>query len=369
MIDDGDGTYNFTNANGDTITVDVVGDVVTNIQNQGDIYSEIINILEQESDSFVDNGDGTFTHTSVDGTTVTFDANTTAMIDNGDGTYTFTNANGDTITVDVVGDVVTNIQNQGDIYSEIINILEQESDSFVDNGDGTFTHTSVDGTTVTFDANTTAMIDNGDGTYTFTNANGDTITVDVVGDVVTNIQNQGDIYSEIINILEQESDSFVDNGDGTFTHTSVDGTTVTFDANTTAMVDNGDGTDTFTNANGDTMTVDVVGDVVTNSQNQGDIYSEIINILEQESDSFVDNGDGTFTHTSVDGTTVTFDANTTAMIDNGDGTYTFTNANGDTITVDVVGDVVTNIQNQGDIYSEIINILEIERDRCIENGD
>src|SRR5690606_684881 len=120
----------------------------------------------------------------------------------GDGTYTFTNANGDTITVDVVGDVVTNIQNEGAIYNEIINILEQETDTFVDNGDGTFTHTSVDGTAVTFDANTTAMVDNGDGTYTFTNANGDTITVDVVGDVVTNIQNEGAIYNEIIELID-----------------------------------------------------------------------------------------------------------------------------------------------------------------------
>src|SRR5690606_7420144 len=151
-------------------------------------------IVTGNSDVLVDNGDGTFTHTAADGTVVTFDANTTAMVDNGDGTYTFTNANGDTITVDVVGDVVTNIQNEGAIYNEIINILEQETDTFVDNGDGTFTHTSVDGTAVTFDANTTAMVDNGDGTYTFTNANGDTITVDVVGDVVTNIQNEGAIY-------------------------------------------------------------------------------------------------------------------------------------------------------------------------------
>src|SRR5690554_5127577 len=371
MVDNGDGTYVFTNANGDTITVDVVGDVVTNIQNQGDIYQEIINILNAESDIFVDNGDGTFTHTAADGTIVTFDANTTNMVDNGDGTYIFTNANGDTITVDVVGDVVTNIQNQGDIYNEIINILNAESDIFVDNGDGTFTHTAADGTVVTFDANTTSMVDNGDGTYIFTNANGDTITVDVVGDVVTNIQNQGDIYNEIINLITNTtgSDLFVDNGDGTFTHTAADGTIVTFDANTTNMVDNGDGTYVFTNANGDTITVDVVGDVVTNIQNQGDIYQEIINILNAESDIFVDNGDGTFTHTAADGTVVTFDANTTTMVNNGDGTYTFTNANGDTITVDVVGDVVTNIQNQGAIYNEIINILNAESDIFVDNGD
>src|SRR5690554_6418048 len=364
-----DGSYTFTNANGETITVDVVGDVVTNIQNQGDIYSEILNILEQESDTFVDNQDGTFTHTTVDGEVITFDANTLSFEQNTDGSYTFTNANGETITVDVVGDVVTNIQNQGDIYSEILNILEQESDTFVDNQDRTFTHTTVDGEVITFDANTLSFEQNTDGSYTFTNANGETITVDVVGDVVTNIQNQGDIYSEILNILEQESDTFVDNQDGTFTHTTVDGEVITFDANTLSFEQNTDDSYTFTNANGETITVDVVGDVVTNIQNQGDIYSEIINILEQESDTFVDNNDGTFTHTTVDGEVITFDANTLSFEQNTDGSYTFTNANGETITVDVVGDVVTNIQNQGDIYSEILNILEQESDTFVDNQD
>ncbi|NGX85420.1 hypothetical protein, partial [Aequorivita sp. KMM 9714] len=373
MVSNGDGTYTFTNANGDTITVDVVGDVVTNIQNQGDIYNEIISIITANSDIFVDNGDGTFTHTAADGTVVTFDANTLTMIANGDGTYTFTNANGDTITVDVVGDVVTNIQNQGDIYNEIISIITANSDIFVDNGDGTFTHTAADGTVVTFNANTLTMIANGDGTYTFTNANGDTITVDVVGDVVTNIQNQGDIYNEIISIITANSDIFVDNGDGTFTHTAADGTVVTFDANTLTMIANGDGTYTFTNANGDTITVDVVGDVVTNIQNQGDIYNEIINIITNTtgSDKLVDNGDGTFTHTTVNGDVITFDANTTTLVDNGNGTYTLTNANGDTITIDVVGDIVTNIQNQGDIYNEIINLITntTGSDLFVDNGD
>ncbi len=371
MVNNGDGTYTFTNANGDTITVDVIGDVVTNIQNQGAIYNEIINLINAGSDIFVDNGDGTFTHTTVSGDIVIFDANTTTMVNNGDGTYTFTNANGDTITVDVIGDVVTNIQNQGAIYNEIINLINAGSDIFVDNNDGTFTHTTVSGDIVTFDANTTTMVNNGDGTYTFTNANGDTITVDVIGDVVTNIQNQGAIYNEIINLINANSDVFVDNGDGTFTHTAADGDVQIFDANTTTMVNNGDGTYTFTNANGDTITVDVIGDVVTNIQNQGDIYDEIINIFNNTagSDIFVDNNDGTFTHTTVSGDIVIFDANTTTIVNNGDGTYTFTNANGDTITVDVIGDVVTNIQNQGAIYNEIINLINAGSDIFVDNID
>ena len=125
-----------------------------------------------------DNADGTFIYTNEDGTQVTFDANTVTYTDNGNGSYTFTNANGDSLTIDVVGDVVTNIQNQGDIYDEIINMLDTNSDIFVDNGDGTFTHTAVDGTQVTFDANTVTYTDNGNGSYTFTNANGQTLTVE-----------------------------------------------------------------------------------------------------------------------------------------------------------------------------------------------
>src|SRR5690606_36145881 len=156
-------------------------------------YNEIINIILSNTDTLVDNGDGTFTHTAVDGTILTFDANTTTYVNNGDGTYTFSNANGATMTIDIIGDVVNNIVNEGDIYNEIINIILGNSDELVDNGDGTFTHTAVDGTVVVFDANTTTFINNGNGTYTFTNANGDTMIVDVIGDVVTNIQNQGDI--------------------------------------------------------------------------------------------------------------------------------------------------------------------------------
>ncbi|WP_313115428.1 hypothetical protein, partial [Aequorivita sediminis] len=76
-------TY-LTNANGDSITVDVINDVVTNIQNQGDIYDEIINIIAASgTDVFEDLGDGTFRHTAVDGTEVIFNANTTSMQDNG----------------------------------------------------------------------------------------------------------------------------------------------------------------------------------------------------------------------------------------------------------------------------------------------
>ncbi|WP_310993270.1 hypothetical protein, partial [Aequorivita marina] len=356
IADNGDGTFSYTDENGNTTTIDV--------SNLETLTSLALNPDGKTLEYIDENGD----LTSIDLETIIANYETvTTLIDNGDGTYIFTNEAGETTLVDVVGEVITNIQNQGDIYNEIVSIVIANSDIFVDNGDGTFTHTTVDGDVVTFDANTTTMVNNGDGTYVFTNANGDSVTVDVIGDVVTNIQNQGDIYNEIVSIVIANSDIFVDNGDGTFTHTTVDGDVVTFDANTTTMANNGDGTYVFTNANGDSVTVDVIGDVVTNIQNQGDIYNEIVSIVIANSDIFVDNGDGTFTHTTVDGDVVTFDANTTTMVNNGDGTYVFTNANGDSVTVDVIGDVVTNIQNQGDIYNEIITMLEGQYGNVVYN--
>src|SRR5690606_39086491 len=303
MVDNGDGTYTFTNANGDTITIDSVGDIINNFEDfvtnnpvtvDGTTYTSVEEYFEtivtSNSDVLRDNGDGTFTHTAADGTVVTFDANTTAMVDNGDGTYTFTNANGDTITIDSVGDIINNFEDfvtnspvtvDGTTYTSVEEYFEtivtSNSDALVDNGDGTFTHTAADGTVVTFDANTTAMLDNGDGTYTFTNANGDTITIDSVGDIISTEEDRvrnsaetgdGTTYTSVEEYFEtivtSNSDALVDNGDGTFTHTAADGTVVTFDANTTAMLDNGDGTYTFTNANGDTITIDSVGDIINN---------------------------------------------------------------------------------------------------------
>src|SRR5690606_7126599 len=150
------------------------------------------------------------------------------MSSNGNGSYTFTNANGDSVTVDVIADVVTNTQNQGDIYNEIINLINAEvgADVFTDNGDGTFTHTALDGTSVTFDANTLTMSSNGNGSYTFTNANGDSVTVDVIADVVTNIQNQGDICRAHICTIDtgKGPDPSTASEDENFTHIALDGT-------------------------------------------------------------------------------------------------------------------------------------------------
>src|SRR5690606_41106910 len=162
MIDNGDGTYTFTNANGDTITIYSVGDIINNVEEfvtnspvtvDGTTYTSVEEYFEtivtSNSDALVDNGDGTFAHTAAYGPVVTFDANTTAMVDNGDGTYTLTNANGDTITIDSVGEIINNFEdfvtnnpvtvedrNNTRIKYNYDNISSKNSDLLIDNDDG-----------------------------------------------------------------------------------------------------------------------------------------------------------------------------------------------------------------------------------------
>src|SRR5690606_16420870 len=109
--------------NGDTITIDSVGDIINNFEDfvtnnpvtvDGTTYTSVEEYFEtivtSNSDALVDNGDGTFTHTAADGTVVTFDANTTAMVDNGDLHDALPISNGDTITIDSVGDIINNFE-------------------------------------------------------------------------------------------------------------------------------------------------------------------------------------------------------------------------------------------------------------------
>src|SRR5690606_19291071 len=63
--------------------------------------------------------------------------------------------------------------------------LDGTTDALVDNLDGTYTHTAVDGTSVTIDANTTSVTVT-DGVYTFTDAGGNTITsIDTKANAIT----------------------------------------------------------------------------------------------------------------------------------------------------------------------------------------
>src|SRR5690554_776046 len=280
LTDEGDGLYTFTNNDGsdvqfDVRSVEVVFDAATNVYNFLDSAGTVIASIDINasnvaydnatsgltatdvqaaideiaavagglSDDLVDNGDGTYTHTTVAGDTVTIDANTVSVTVV-DGVYTFLDGDNQIITtIDTNADAIaydnttsglaaTNVQ-------AAIDELASLSDVLVDNGDGTYTHTTVSGAVVTIDANTVSVTVV-DGVYTFLDGDNQIITtIDTNADAIaydnttsglaaTNVQ-------AAIDELASLSDVLVDNGDGTYTHTTVSGAVVTIDANTVSV--------------------------------------------------------------------------------------------------------------------------------------
>src|SRR5699024_11096534 len=120
---------------GDGVTVDIAGMIVEDIRNQGKVYNEILNLVQNSSGETIthieDRGDGTFAYINEEGDEVTFDANTTRFKDTGDGTYILINANGDSLTITPVEGVIENIQNQGDIYKEILHLIQNNVDETI----------------------------------------------------------------------------------------------------------------------------------------------------------------------------------------------------------------------------------------------
>src|SRR5690606_26784618 len=264
------------------------------------------------------------------------------------------------------------------------------TDILVDNGNGTFTHTTVDGTEVIINANTTTVT-NEDGIYTFTDASDNEITsINTNASAISfNSSTNGFIATDVQGAIEEikikldgTTDSLIDNGNGTFTHMTAEGTELTFDANT-IKISEADGVYTFKNPKDEVITTidsNVRADVVSfennlngfSSDNVQDAIEEIQIKLDGTTDSLIDNGNGTFTHTSVDGTELTFDAKT-IKISETDGVYTFKNLKDEVITTidsNVKADVVSfdNKSNgfSSDNVQDAIEEIQIKLDGTID---
>src|SRR5690606_34690806 len=249
----------------------------------------------------------------------------TTFVDNGDGTYTYTSEDGTVTTVDVPADVVNQFE---DIYNNIVN------EEIVINGDTYNTFEEYLQHIVETNETVTTFVDNGDGTYTYTSEDGTVTTVDVPADVVNQFE---DIYNNIVN------EEIVINGDTYNTFEEYLQHIVETNETVTTFVDNGDGTYTYTSEDGTVTTVDVPADVVNQFE---DIYNNIVN------EEIVINGDTYNTFEEYLQHIVETNETVTTFVDNGDGTYTYTSEDGTVTTVDVPADVVNQFE---DIYNNIVN--------------
>src|SRR5690554_6519923 len=374
LIQNQDGTYTFTNELGETVIIDATDNVINNFENivnNTNVLNELIEVLGVTNVSGNVNYVGnSFTYIDQAGNTqvvniqdiVQANETVTPIVKNTDGTYTYTNEAGDTVTIDATDNVISNFENivnNTNVLNELIEVL---GDTYVGGNvyyDGTqFTYIDQAGDThivniqdiVQANETVTTIVKNTDGTYTYTNEAGDTVTIDATDNVISNFENivnNTNVLNELIEVL---GDTYV-------------GGNVYYDGTQFTYIDQA----------GDTNTINlqeiITNEVVNNIVNQGDIYDEIINILEQESDVLIDNNDGTYTHTAVDGSVVTIDANTTT-VEVADGVYTFKVGAGNTITtIDTNAEAIAyNNDNSGLTAENVQDAIDELADKLAEGA-
>ncbi|PQJ32950.1 hypothetical protein BST92_13915 [Nonlabens arenilitoris] len=442
LVDNNNGTYTFTNDNGGVVTVNT--NAVTNPYNNAtsglaamnvqDAIDELIGLANNIT--LIDNTDGTYTFTDAAGNIVTIaDTSISTLVDNANGTYTYTDELGnqtviDTTFIESLTSLGINASQTSLEYTDedgitttldLTNIVQnlETITTLVDNTDGTFTYTNEAGTPVIIDTNAaetlttlvlnaddtnldytdedgvttqldftalvqnletiTTLVDNTDGTFTYTNEAGTPVTIDTnaAETLTTLVLNADDTnldytdedgvttqldFTALVQNLETIT-TLVDNTDGTFTYTNEAGTPVTIDTNAaetlTTLVLNADDTNLdYTDEDGVTTQLD---------------FTALVQNLETIT-TLVDNTDGTFTYTNEAGTPVTIDTNAaetltalvlnaddtnldytdedgvttqldfttlvqnletiTTLVDNTDGTFTYTNEAGTPVTID-----------------------------------
>ena len=324
LADNADGTYTYTDETGATQTIDTnagtnpydnttSGLAALNVQDAIDEINAASGTV-----ALLDNGDGTYDFTDAAGTTTTItDTSISTLVDNGDATFTYTDESGTPVTITLISADANNditAGTDGGLYLNVASVTIAETiTNLVDNTDGTLTYTNESGA-----AQTVAkadLTDNLDGTYTFTNNDGSDVTIDTNGMVISNVI-AGNLIATVTDAsgaaadIDESITTLADNLDGSFTYTSEDGTITTFTETLTGLVDNTDGTFTYTDEDGTATTFD----------------AKIATVL--------DNLDGTYTITDDFGTSVTIDTNNviTTLADNGDGSFTYTSEDGTVTT-------------------------------------
>ncbi|WP_229732479.1 hypothetical protein [Muriicola marianensis] len=270
-MDNADGTYTYTDETGATQTIDTnassnpydntaSGLVATDVQAAIDEINALAGTV-----AMVDNGDGTYTFTDAAGNNTTIsDTSISTLVDNADGTYTYTDETGATQTIDTnassnpydntaSGLVATDVQAAIDEINALAGTV-----AMVDNGDGTYTFTDAAGNNTTIsDTSISTLVNNGDATFTYTDETGTPITIDLISADANNdiiAGSDGGLYLNVASVAVGETiTNIADNGDGTFTYTNENGTPQTISKSD--VTDNGDGTYTFDNNDGTPVTI------------------------------------------------------------------------------------------------------------------
>jgi len=282
-----------------------------NVIDMGSLLSQFENL---------NNGNIIASHISGDGTVTDINESITTIVDNNDGTYTYTNESGDAFTFEGgssgggLGNNTLTTLSFDDLTSQLnyqdengnLNVIDMGSlaSHFTDLNDGHIigTHTSGDGTVADIEESISTLVDNGDGTLTYTNEDGTSTTFTGESTGTNTGGSSGNeltvlTYSPLTNQLEYIDENgdtniidlgdivstFTDLNDGNIiaTHTSGDGTVTQIEETLTTIADNGDGTFSYTSEDGTNITYD--------TQYERDVYMSLVgtNPVDQSSLHYV----------------------------------------------------------------------------------
>ncbi len=256
IVDNGDGTFTYTDEAGNTSTVDMSSlETLTYLALNADgktlEYTDengVISTINLETiiknfetlTVMVNNGNGTFTYTDEAGNDTIIDMSSLKTL-----TYLALNTDGKTLEYTDENDVVSSI----DLETVIKNF--ETITTLVDNADGTFTYTNEAGDTTIIEVSHLE-------TLTSIALNPDNINIDYTDEAgsVTQLD-----LTQIVKNLETIT-TLVDNADGTFTYTNETGAITTIDVSNietlTTLALNTDGrTLEYTDEAGDVTSIDL----------------------------------------------------------------------------------------------------------------
>src|SRR5690554_3220580 len=400
IADNGDGTYTYTNEEGDTFVIDVPASVVENFETivnsgpvniNGEDYTTIEEYITYLANTSINLEGSEFINITGSGTDT--DPYVVAIEGGTENTMLITDANGDVIWA-TIEDIV-----QG---SETVTTL-------VDNLDGTYTYTSEDGTVTVIDV-PASVVENFESIYNQIvneeiTVHGDTyntfeeylesivtsLSTNIEGSPFINVTGTGTIADPyVVSIEEGDANSMlITNDNGDLEWATIEDI-VQGNETVTTLVDNLDGTYTYTSEDGTVTIIDVPASVVENFESiynqivneeitvHGDTYNTFEEYLESIVTSLSTNIEGspfinvTGTGTIADPYVVSIEEGdfptrrssdlngdlewatiedivqgnetVTTLVDNLDGTYTYTSEDGTVTVIDVPASVVENFE-------------------------
>ncbi|MFC4476355.1 hypothetical protein ACFO3N_04700, partial [Flavobacterium chungangensis] len=206
----GGGLYTYTNEAGDTVDIEVVGDVIKNfstITNNKDVKKILEQLIKVTGGNVTYNSstekfyykDANGKDQEIDIPKLIHDNETLTTIENkGGGLYRYTNEAGDTVDIEVVGDVIKNfstIANNTDVKKILEQLIKVTGGNVTYNSstekfyykDANGNDQEIDLPKLVQDNETVTKLEGkGKGLYRYTNEAGDTVDIEVVGDVTSN---------------------------------------------------------------------------------------------------------------------------------------------------------------------------------------